>query len=431
MQRKNENSYIKKVIANIAWMIFDKVFLLLLNLLVTVKIANYYGAEVYGIHQYAVSIIAVFEILLRFVDARVVKKQYALKPAEDVVFSATVSRIFFSLFSFVIGIVFLLLYKGSRAFSIIFVVLLLNAIISELRFGMANRFEYLLKVKKIVIAGNVASTIGSILQLVAVYLNLSIVAISVIALITSIINLFILMMQYYNEFGKSVRHRLDRVMLKDIIMESIPLMISASCVTVYTRCDSIMLGSMMTTVEVGIYAISNKLVHIVQIMVAPIRESVYPKLIQLYHSDDERYEREYVRISSILTWIYIIGIMVSFIILPFAFTFLNDEYSQAFGIYKIHAIGSFFVYNTALRAGHFTLVNKGIVLTWTSFLSMFVNIILNYVFISRLGMYGAAIATVTTQCISLMLFNSFFAEGRKVLKWQLKAINPIYIIKKV
>ena len=66
---------IKRVLSNTLWMLFDKVFILLLNLIVTVRIANYYGTLGYGTYQYAVSIVALFEILVSFVDARVVKKR--------------------------------------------------------------------------------------------------------------------------------------------------------------------------------------------------------------------------------------------------------------------------------------------------------------------------------------------------------------------
>ena len=61
----------RAILSNTAWMVFDKVFMLALSLLVTVRIANYYGSGGYGSYQYAVSIVALFEILVTFVDALV------------------------------------------------------------------------------------------------------------------------------------------------------------------------------------------------------------------------------------------------------------------------------------------------------------------------------------------------------------------------
>ena len=42
------------------------------------------------------------------------------------------------------------------------------------------------------------------------------------------------------------------------------------------------------------------------------------------------------------------------------------------------------------------------------------------------GMYGAALATSVTQCLSLWVSNLVFGEdGREVFRWQIKALNPL------
>ena len=76
---------LKKILANTGWMVFDKVFILILNLVVTVRIANYYGTLGYGTYQYAVSVVALFEVFVTFVDARVVKKRYTSENPEELV----------------------------------------------------------------------------------------------------------------------------------------------------------------------------------------------------------------------------------------------------------------------------------------------------------------------------------------------------------
>lgn len=411
------------------WMTFDKVFLLILNLLVIVKIANYYGSSIYGSYQYAVSIVAIFEILVNFVDGRVVKKEYDKNDPEVVVATATMSRLIFSALSTFIGVIFILCYRKSSNFSIMFAILLLNAVVTDLRFGMANRFEYLLKSKIIVIASDISATISSVLQLVAVRFRLSIIAISVIALIASVVNLVLISIQYRVEFGKiRFRKAVDIKLLKTFVKESTPLAIAASCAEIYSRCDSIMVGSMLSSADVGIYSIAVKLISVVQIAIAPIRESVFPKLIQLYNTNRKKYEEVYIRATSILSWIYIIGVAFSFIVLPYAFRFLNSEYANAFDVYKIYVIGSFFMYNAALRAGHFTLINRGVILTYSQIISVVLNIILNWLLIKGYGLYGAAAATAITQAVSLMFSNLFFKkDGREVFKWQILALNPARI----
>ncbi|WP_455615313.1 flippase [Eisenbergiella sp.] len=420
----------EKIISNVAWMTFDKIFMLALNLLVTVKIANHFGALGYGTYQYAVNVVAIFEILVTFVDGRVVKKRYISFDEDEVVTTATISRVLFSLLSLLIGIIYIILTEQKNDFAIMFIILLLNAIVGNLKFGLANRFEYILKSKKIVIASDCAALLASVLQLLAVRYNWSVIAISIIALISSIINLCILVVQYSLQFKSIFKGKFNKSLLKELVKESFPLAVAASCATIYTRCDSVMLGSMMTASEVGIYSISAKLISIVQIAIVPIRESVYPKLIQLYSTNRKEYEKQYIKISSLMTWIFIIGVALSFGVLPIAFKFLNAEYSAAFPIYKIHVLGTLFMYNAALRAGHFTLIGRGTILTYSQLISVVVNVILNYYGIKTWGMYGAAIATAVTQCLSLMFSNLLFKkDGYEVFWWQVKAFNPLYIFK--
>ncbi len=419
----------KRIISNMLWLLFDKVFILLLNLLVTVRIANYYGALGYGTYQYAVSVVAIFEVFVAFVDARVVKKRYLTEKAEEVVWNATLIRMFFSVLSLIGGIIYLFVSGENENFAKIFILLLANTIIINLRFGMQNRYEYLLKSKRVIFASNIALTIGGVLQLIAVSMRLPIISIAIITAFSSIFSLLIVYIQYRREFGKLAQGTFNKQLIKGLLYESLPLAIAASCSIIYSRCDSIMIGNMLSKANVGIYSIAVKLIAVVQIGITPLRESVYPKMLELYSTDRKQYEKKYIQITSILTWVYIIGVLASFFILPFAFEYLKTEYSEAFPIYQIYVIGSFFMYNAGLRAGHYTLIKRGNILMYSQIASVVINIVLNYLLIKRIGLAGAAIATGVTQGLSLLVSNLFFGkEGREVFIWQIKGLNPLRIL---
>ena len=424
-------SNLQKILANILWMLFDKVFLILLNLVVTVQVANYYGRHEYGTYEYAVSIVAIFEILVAFVDPRVVKKRYTSVKAEDIVWNAVFVRVLFSVFSLLGGIIYVLLSDGDRKFDIIFIILLFNAVIINLRFGMQNRYEYLLKSKKVIIAGNVGLAVGGILQLAAVMYQLPIIVIALITLVSSSLSLVIIYIQYYRDYGELTNGKFSRLLAKEFILESLPLAIAASCAIIYARCGTVMVGNMLTKADVGIYAISLKLISGISIMLGPIRESVYPKMIELYKKNKEEYAAQYVRITSLLTWLFILGALASFVVLPYLFRFLKPEYAVAFPIYQIFVFGVLFMYNAGLRAGHFTLIQRGDIVMYAQIVSVAINVVLNYFLIRQIGLYGAAVSTAITQGISLFISNLFFGkDGKEVFIWQLKGLNPMYCFKK-
>ena len=89
------------------------------------------------------------------------------------------------------------------------------------------------------------------------------------------------------------------------------------------------------------------------------------------------------------------------------------------------------MYNAGLRAGHYTLINRGNILMYSQIISVILNVILNYILIKTIGIFGAAIATGITQGVSLTVSNLFFGEtGREVFWWQMKGLNPLYILKR-
>ncbi|WP_278990394.1 hypothetical protein [Segatella bryantii] len=180
-------------------MLFDKLFILILNLIVIVKVANYYGTLGYGTYQYAVSIVAIFDLCLTFIDSRVVKKRYIKEVPGCVVWNATIARLLFSGLSLFAVFFYLLFCNEDSVYTILFVVLLSNSIICNLRFGMQNRYEYLLKTKKVVVASNLSLTLGCILQLFAVYIHMSIISIAFISALSSFVTLSIVYIEYYTQ----------------------------------------------------------------------------------------------------------------------------------------------------------------------------------------------------------------------------------------
>ena len=60
-----------KIISNIGWLVIDKFLILFLQFFVGIKIANYYGREIFGEYSYAMPIVALSLIFLEIMNPRV------------------------------------------------------------------------------------------------------------------------------------------------------------------------------------------------------------------------------------------------------------------------------------------------------------------------------------------------------------------------
>jgi O-antigen/teichoic acid export membrane protein len=421
---------IKKVLKNISWLVFDKFATLLVGLIVIVKVANHYGPTEYGLYQYAVSINLLLGVIVLFVDGRVVKKLYPDTDEGLVIYNTTIAKVILSFISLIIGILILFVLGKGFKFNSIYIILLINNIVLNLAFGFQNFFEYHLKSKNVVIASNIANVTSAIFQLTAVALSFSIISIAAIIFISSIIKLLILYFQFKKSFSVKIVTKVDKLLISAIIRESVPLAIAATAATVYTRVDQVMIGTMLDVDEVGIYSISVQMVSVVLMIISPIQVSVFPRMLEWYNSNRDYYYSKYQALTSLMTWMSILGILASFVFAPILFDlFFSDSYSESVNVFKIHVIGTFFMYNAVLRSSHFTLTKGTHILMISQIVALFLNVGLNFVLIPKIGIYGAAIATVVTQFSSLFLSNLFFKDGKEVFGIQLSGLNPINIYK--
>ena len=60
-----------------------------------------------------------------------------------------------------------------------------------------------------------------------------------------------------------------------------------------------------------------------------------------------------------------------------------------------------------------------------------VNVVLNFILIPKIGIIGAAIATLISQIFSNIISFMFVKEARKISIMLIKSLNPIYSLKNV
>jgi O-antigen/teichoic acid export membrane protein len=425
------NTYTKKVFNNFLWLIFDKVVLALVSLVVLINVANHYGPSEYGLYQYALSLNLIFGVIVLFVDGKVVKKNFSKGDELRVLFNTVIAKVVLSLLSLIIGIILLVIIDESQKFNLIYLLLLVNNIVVNLVFGIECYFDYHLKSKNIVVASNIANATSAVLQLVAVSLNFSIIAIVYVVLFSSLIKTSIIFYQFHKYYEKVITLIIEKTLIYSIIRESIPLAIAAAAAMIYARTDLIMIGSMLNMEQVGIYSISVQIMSVVIIAIVPIQVSIYPRMLEWYKESQDMYYEKYQIISSLATWLFILGAVISLIVAPVFFDSLfSDEYSKSVDVFMIHLVGALFIYNAVLRSSHFTITGYTKVLMVSQIIAVFINILLNYLLIPEFGIIGAAIATAVTQFLSLFVSNLFCKDSKNIFWIQLKGINPLNIIRK-
>lgn len=425
----------KKIFFNIIWLIFDKVFILLLQFFVGVKIANYYGATLFGQYSYAISLVAFSNIFFELINSRVLKKYYTKNNFNILVFNTNFFKNSIAIILFFIPIIYKFFYKIDDTLFCLLLLLCLDNVLMTATSGIENFFEYKLEAKRIVISNNIVKIISYFLQYICMILNKGIIFIAIVRCIGSLIRVIILKYQYNSSYlgkleNKSVR--LDIKLIVKIIDESKYLWFSFVSFLIYTQTDRLMINHYLGVEEVGVYTIGMQLSNILAILIGPIQNSLFPKFLELYRNDYQKYYNFYKLTNTIITQFYLIITLISIIVVKYTFKYVySSQYDGAILIYSILAFSVFIKANGSLQTSHMTIKNITKKSFYKTLVSLILNIILNILLIPKYGINGAAIATLITQFIALFLIDFFIKEYQEQAIIQLKSLNLIYLIKEI
>lgn len=429
------NNGIKKIINNIGWLIFDKVFILLLQFFVGVKIANYYGATLFGQYSYAISLVAFSNIFFELINSRVLKKYYTKNNFNILVFNTNFFKNSIAIILFFIPIIYKFFYKIDDTLFCLLLLLCLDNVLMTATSGIENFFEYKLEAKRIVISNNIVKIISYFLQYICMILNKGIIFIAIVRCIGSLVRVIILKYQYNSSYlgkleNKSVK--LDIKLIVKIIDESKYLWFSFVSFLIYTQTDRLMINHYLGVEEVGVYTIGMQLSNILAILIGPIQNSLFPKFLELYRNDYQKYYNFYKLTNTIITQFYLIITLISIIVVKYTFKYVySSQYDGAILIYSILAFSVFIKANGSLQTSHMTIKNITKKSFYKTLVSLILNIILNILLIPKYGINGAAIATLITQFIALFLIDFFIKEYQEQAIIQLKSLNLIYLIKEI
>lgn len=424
---------LKKMTQNIVWLIFDKFFILFLQFVVGVKIANYYGADLYGKYSYAISLVAFSEIFFELINPRVVKKFYTEDNYNNIVYNISFFRNIMAFLLFFVPIILKLFFTIDNLLFYMLLLICFDNILNSTTFGIENFFEYKLESKRIVISNNIVKTISYILQYICMILNMEILIIPITRCFGSIIRVFILKYQYkvnYLKNSKKLKKKFDKNLILKIIDESKFLWMTFISFLIYTQLDKIMINYYLGEKEVGIYTIGVQLTSILAILIGPIQNSVFPKMLELYRKDYKKYYDFYLLSNTVITQLYLFLTLLSIIVIKYLFRYVySEEYLPAIGIYNILAFSILIKAIGALQTSHVTIKDIVKKSFYKTLVGLVLNIILNNILISKYGINGAALATLLTQFFVLIFLDFFIKEYREHAFIQLKSFNSFCLLK--
>lgn len=423
----------RELLTNSGYILIDRLAtsaMIFLNLIIMIK---FYSAEQVGVYQYSIALVAIFGLVMTFVDEKVVKTYFINVDMGKLVNDAIKLKACLLVITYTLIFLFHTIDLLTTEEFLIITILITGSCLKDVFAPYYFALDYFHKSEKRAIASIFGGFTAFIIQIIFIFNATSLTLVASAQVVGAAIFIIVLKRFYNKEVRQNhevglVNHNKQ----KEIIKSSIPVAISAAAQIIYMRISIIMIENIMGFEEVAIYALSTQIISIIIIGVYPIQVSFYPNMVNLYTKNRVNFNCTYTKLSRSICSIAIIWCGTAFLISSVVVAnFLPNEYSQINEFLFLHFFTSVFCYNVVLRSSYLTLSKKTKYLLYSQIIALAISLLLNSFFIPIFGLSGAALATCVTTFISLILMNAFFKDTRWLFFAHVKAFVPIWRIKKI
>ncbi|HEY4195531.1 MAG TPA: flippase [Mucilaginibacter sp.] len=205
----------------------------------------------------------------------------------------------------------------------------------------------------------------------------------------------------YQRKGRSIfSWAYDSLLAKKLLAYSWPLIISGIMVALYMKIDAIMLQNMKGIKEAGAYQTVATLSEAWNFVPSVIVTSLFPAILNARRDDPERYNKRIQNLYDLMVYLSLpVAIVITFAA-PLIYTLYKPEYAYAAPVLSVHIWSGVFVFLGAASSQYLIAENLNTLTFLRTGFGAIVNIILNLMLIPKMGMMGAAIATLAAYASS-------------------------------
>ncbi len=250
-------------------------------LVLSIIVARYLGKEQYGIMNYVVSFVAIFQVFANFgLDYIQIREESKRPEMRDKILGTTFAlKLFFACLTILAILLVVLLFESDtriRCYIMIyaFSVILNTTWVSRNHFTSIVWNEYVVKTE-------ISRTlIGIAIKVAFVLLRLPLVWFICSLLIDSLLLAVGYTTSYVRKIDSVTKWRFDRSLAAYLLRQSFPLLLSSTAFIVYNRIDQMMVGKMIDQSHLGIYSAAIRFVELLVFVPTIIAQTISPMLVE-------------------------------------------------------------------------------------------------------------------------------------------------------
>ena len=395
------------------------------GLFVGIWIARYLGPDGFGLLNFAIAFVALFSPLADLGLQAVVVRELVKRPEDraQIVASALTLRLIGSIMAVLLVSAYVTLSRPDAAGRLVVIAVALSLIPQSwdvIDFDYQSRMH----ARPIVIIRTVSLLMFALVKVALILSQADVLWFA--AATTGEIALSALCMRvlFDAELPSFSVSQASRLQMAQLLKSCWPLAISSLSIVLYMRIDQVMIGEMLGHDGVGLFSAAVRVSEAWYFIPVAIATAISPALTVAHATSKDDYGRKLLLSIRLL-----LGVSIA---IAAPLTFWSDEvvallygpqYLGAGAVLAIHAWAGVFA-SLGVAAGPW-FVNEGLLKwrMWHTLIGASLNVLLNLVLVPRMGLSGAALATLVSYALAGFGFNALTSRTMPIFLFQIRALS--------
>lgn len=415
----------KKYFVNTSWLVLEKVLRGIVTLAITVYVTRYLGPSQYGLLSYSYSFVTLFIIFATLGLDDIVIRELIHTPAKRDVLLGTAFRLKLigALLIMIILAVLLAILPRERLTHVLCFIIAVSFIFQS--FNVIDLYFQSNVLSKYVVFCQIFQLIlSTLIKLVLILVKASLVWFAFMFVLDGLFRAVGLIFVYCKKGLSLPWKEFDLHLAKKLLKNAFPFILGGLFGSIYMKIDQVMIKQMLDNAAVGVYAAAVNLCEVWYYIPIIITNSVYPAILNAKMSNENIYYNRLQNLFDLMAFTSIcIGLLITFAASPIVKILYGNGFYEASQVARIYVWAGIGIFLGAVTGKLLVAENQQIYLLYLAILAAITNVVLNFLFIPRYGIVGAAWATLAGY--SMIVFGLiFFARTRKIFFMVMKSLFP-------
>lgn len=398
-------SQVKTIFKNMSWLLISQIIASVCAFIWTILMARYLGVSNYGIFGFATSFTAILAVTVDLgINTHVIRHVATdYDSAPKYLGNAMPLKSIFGIGTMILTLIILILMKTDELTLTVTLLFAIEMIIKSFINLLNGSFQAFEEGKYQGIGNTLLHIILLIFILITIFTDFGLIGISISYILANAITLIYTYYAFKNNIAKP-KFELDLEFCKQITVLSLPFAVIGLLYTIYYSIDIVMLTNMVGSYASGIYNATYKLISVLTLFYSVYTAVIFPVMSKFFNDDESMllisFEKSIKYLMLVIIPIAIATVFYSTDIIHLIYGHKYDAASSVLCI-LIWTVCLLFISgaaNSLLNASH-----KEVAVTKIYAIAAVFNIVLNFVMIPYFSYNGAAITTVLSDLLIVII----------------------------